>query len=71
MKQYHKCNYQILGDWEIYTCPLCPDYEIKINLKTNELKRKNIKMDINHCGTSIDDLEVKNYKTKITNKHLN
>lgn len=34
----HECISQKKGDWIIWTCPHCEDYERKFNLKTGEMK---------------------------------
>ena len=36
----HRCDSKMEGDWVIFTCPICHQYEKKFNLKTDELKVK-------------------------------
>lgn len=33
----HICTATRQGDWIIYRCPLCPDYERRINLRTDQM----------------------------------
>ena len=34
----HKCYGEQEGDWVVFRCPVCEDYERRINLKTGEMK---------------------------------
>jgi hypothetical protein len=34
----HQCEQRIEGDWVIFTCPICKDYERRINLKSKEMQ---------------------------------
>lgn len=34
----HHCQSRRKGDWLIFTCPKCPDYERHFNWKTGEMK---------------------------------
>jgi len=36
----HQCTPTIEGDWVVFRCPQCPDYERRINSKTGEMKNK-------------------------------
>jgi len=48
----HICESVKVGDWIIYTCPLCPDYERRYNPKTGEMKSKNLPNNYNlHSGS--------------------
>jgi hypothetical protein len=48
----HVCTSKKVGDWIIYRCPLCPDYQRKYNLKTGEMKTKCNKDNYNlHIGS--------------------
>ncbi|HFA48865.1 MAG TPA: hypothetical protein ENJ95_07600 [Bacteroidetes bacterium] len=37
-KSDHKCYSEQEGDWVVFRCPLCPDYERRIHSKTGEMK---------------------------------
>ena len=49
----HKCTSVRDGDWIIYHCPKCWDYERRFNWRTGEMKTRNIKANINHTGTHV------------------
>jgi hypothetical protein len=34
----HKCSSKREGDWVVYSCPHCPDFQKRINLKTGEME---------------------------------
>lgn len=34
----HQCHAAQVGDEVIFTCPLCPDYEHRVNLKTGKME---------------------------------
>jgi hypothetical protein len=36
----HTCVVTHEGEWAIFKCPICDDYERRINLKTGEMKSK-------------------------------
>ncbi len=36
----HLCESNRNGDWLIFTCPKCPDYERRLNWKTGEMHLK-------------------------------
>ena len=36
----HRCEAEKKGDWVIYTCPQCPDYERRHNLITDQMIKK-------------------------------
>lgn len=33
----HKCYSETEGDWIVFRCPVCEDYERRINIKTGEM----------------------------------
>lgn len=35
-KEYHTCESRREGDWIIFTCSHCPEYENRINFKTEQ-----------------------------------
>jgi hypothetical protein len=50
----HSCVATREGDWAIFKCPICEDYERRINLKTGEMKTKiGIENTIMHNGTMV------------------
>lgn len=46
----HECKSFRNGDWIIFRCPKCPDYERRINWRTGKMKVKNDDPHINHRG---------------------
>lgn len=52
----HACQSRVEGDWIIFTCPDCPDYERRYNYKTKEMQVKHASVDINHVGQFIPAL---------------
>ncbi len=34
----HKCYGEMEGDWVVFRCPVCEDYERRVNFKTGEMK---------------------------------
>lgn len=34
----HSCNARRDGDWAIFTCPLCPGFERRMNLRTGAMR---------------------------------
>ena len=50
-KGKHKCYGERKGNWVIFRCPLCPDYERRMNFKTGEISSKYDKNNYNlHNG---------------------
>ena len=49
-KDGHKCSAYRDGDWIIFYCPRCTNYERRINWRTGETKSKNIAKEIKHFG---------------------
>ena len=51
-EEKHKCTAERVGDWVIYRCPICPDYQRRVNLKTGKMKStSNIDNPYLHSGT--------------------
>ena len=46
----HECDAVTEGDWVVFRCPICKDYERKINVITGETKVKNLSADVSHSG---------------------
>ncbi len=36
----HRCYVEQEGDWMVFLCPACPDYERRIHSKTGEMQSK-------------------------------
>ncbi|RMH75836.1 MAG: hypothetical protein D6681_21995 [Calditrichaeota bacterium] len=48
---FHECDAHREGDWIVFRCPQCPDYERRLNWRTGEMEVKNNPPDINHTGS--------------------
>jgi hypothetical protein len=46
----HECDSVTEGDWVIFRCPICRDYERKINAVTGEMMVKNASTTFRHSG---------------------
>ena len=46
----HECTAERVGDWVVFTCPHCLDYERRINLKTGDMKTHAPYNTIKHSG---------------------
>jgi hypothetical protein len=46
----HECDAVTEGDWVVFRCPICKDYERKINVITGETKVKNLSSTVSHSG---------------------
>jgi len=46
----HECDSYIEGDWVVFRCPICKDYERRINAVTGEMKVKNGSSTVRHLG---------------------
>ena len=50
----HTCEGKREGDWIVFTCPHCPEYENRINFRTKERKgRPAADPDVLHNGTFV------------------
>ena len=49
----HNCECSREGDWLVFTCPECPDYERRMNWKTGEMHLKGGDEMILHRGSFI------------------
>ena len=49
----HECDSYQHGDWIVFRCPSCPDYERRLNWRTGEIKVKNSQPGIMHTGTHV------------------
>jgi hypothetical protein len=46
----HECDSVTEGDWIIFRCSICKDYERRINTVTGETKVKNGSTTVRHSG---------------------
>lgn len=46
----HECDATCLGDWIVYRCSQCDDYERWYNSQTGKMKTKGLKAHIHHWG---------------------
>ena len=46
----HECDSVTEGDWIIFRCSICEDYERRINTVTGETKVKNGSSSVRHTG---------------------
>jgi hypothetical protein len=61
----HECESAQEGEWIVYRCPICKDYERRINWRTKEMKVKNSNNGYLHSGSHSTDANqeiLKNYK---------
>lgn len=49
--EHHECESYSDGEWIVFFCPLCKDYERRFNRRTGKMKVKNSKENINHSGS--------------------
>lgn len=47
----HQCLSHREGDWIIFHCPLCKDYERRVNWKTREVKVRRGSSNAVHAGS--------------------
>jgi hypothetical protein len=49
----HESDAVTEGDWVVFRCPICKDYERRINTVTDEMKVKNVSPTVCHSGCHI------------------
>lgn len=49
----HECEAHRDGDWIVFRCPDCSDYERRFNWRTGQMKVKNTNPYINHRGEHV------------------
>lgn len=49
-KETHKCTSYKEGDWIVFKCPFCPQYERRMNLINRRMKTKGSSENILHIG---------------------
>ena len=47
----HVCTSQRTGDWIVFRCHQCEDYERRINWRTGEMKVQDTNPDVAHFGS--------------------
>lgn len=60
----HKCTSDREGDWIVFRCPKCPDYERRLNWRTGEMKVRAGKGNIQHTGFYLPDEYVEFFRTR-------
>ena len=50
---YHECVSVVEGEWAIFRCPICKNYERRINMLTGETKVKDLSSIVRHSGRHI------------------
>jgi hypothetical protein len=48
--EHHSCDAIREGDWIIFRCAKCPDYERRMNWRTGEMKTNGAREDVHHSG---------------------
>ncbi len=48
--QQHECEAYDDGDWIVFRCPICKDYERRINKLTGKMRVSNANAHIRHAG---------------------
>jgi hypothetical protein len=49
--EHHSCESSRVGDWIIFRCPKCPEFERRWNRRTGEMKSEGTKTDVHHSGS--------------------
>jgi hypothetical protein len=47
---HHKCTSTVEGDWIVFRCRHCPDYERRVNSRTGASRASNVRADVRHSG---------------------
>lgn len=58
----HECESHMHGNWIIYKCPICHDYERRYNWKTGEMSVSGNNDHIAHFGRHIPDETINGFK---------
>lgn len=62
----HHCTSHVDGDWIVWRCPICLEYERKFNVKTGEMKVKG-KTEFRHQGSNFGKSNINKPLTKNIN----
>lgn len=53
----HECEAVRIGDWIIYRCPRCSDYEHRYNWRTGNIKTQGSASKVHHwCVSLVNDI---------------
>jgi len=47
---HHECTSTRSGDWIVFRCPRCPDYERRLNWRTGATHALNVRPELRHFG---------------------
>ena len=50
---HHECTSTRSGDWIIFRCPRCLDYERRLNWRTGASHARNVRPDLRHSGRHV------------------
>lgn len=59
----HECNASKEGDWDVFRCPICKDYERRINRRTGEMKVSNPSALIRHSGFNLPNPQIEKWNS--------
>ena len=48
--EHHECTSTRDGDWIVFRCRRCPDYERSVNWRTGASQARNVRPDMRHSG---------------------
>ena len=49
----HQCESYRDGDWIVFRCPMCLDYERRVNWRTGVMTVRNGRENVRHTGTHL------------------
>jgi hypothetical protein len=49
----HTCSSTVEGDWVVFRCRRCPDYERRVNWRTGATRASNVRPDVPHFGNHV------------------
>jgi hypothetical protein len=52
---HHVCTCYIEGEWAVFRCPYCPEYERRINMQTGEMQVRGLSAVVAHLGRSVEE----------------
>jgi hypothetical protein len=50
---HHECTSTRDGDWIVFLCPRCPDYERRINWRTGTSQVRSVSPEVRHSGQHV------------------
>ena len=51
--EHHECESFREGDWIVFRCPQCGDYERRMNWRTGEMRSRNARPEFYHTGSHV------------------